>query len=67
MFQAGEGNIRPSIKGPESVICRARPGEKKNTTVTAAMLWCVLLLMTYRLKFAIKTHSQTQAHTRAYA
>ena len=42
MFQAGEGNIRPSIKDLEIVICRARASEKKNTTVTVVMLCCVV-------------------------
>jgi len=43
MFQAGEGNIRPSIKGPKIFICRALASEKKNTTLTAGMSWCVHL------------------------
>jgi hypothetical protein len=66
MFQAGEGKVRPLIKGPEIVICRARASEKKNTTVTAAMLWCVHVLVTYSLKFGIKTHSHTHKHTRTH-
>jgi hypothetical protein len=53
-----------SIKGPEIVICRACASEKKNATVTAAMLWCVHLLVTYSLKFVIKMHSHTQIHVR---